>query len=415
MNTTGKIDCTALYGDYPETTEKNTCHVCLSTGAVVGLSFHAQMGLVSLTALLVLLAIIALKYYRNRALPVHSRWPLFRSNVDILMLNLIIADILMSFGAISDVYWAHHRQVFCGSYCNAQGVLQTMGETSAALSTLAVAVYTFLAIQRDRYPSYRPRACLGVVTGIWLWVLLWAVIPLAIKRSHDLDENGGVQNYYTPTPWWCWINGKYLPEKIVAEYLWLWIAGIGSVALYVPAYFTVRNRQPTAGSDVQQEPGEEQRGGEARSIASSINKNNSEAAKMLWYPLVYTLCVLPLSIIRWAGFVHPKLLTSAHILSPSMVFSSIFNLMGLFNVLLIWWTRPAILLLDFDGEPNQGGSEVSLDQVVPHVTRVTSRAPTNLNQRTESRHDKEMTDETLGQPRNMNRFGAPEVSWTREF
>lgn len=32
-----------------------------------------------------------------------------------------------------------------------------------------------------------------------------------------------------------------------------------------------------------------------------------------------------------------------------MVFSSIFNLMGLINVLLIWWTRPAILLIDSDG------------------------------------------------------------------
>jgi hypothetical protein len=116
-------------------------------------------------------------------------------------LNLIIADMLMSFGAISDVYWAHHRQVFCGSYCDAQGVLQMMGETAAALSTLSVAVYTFMAIRRDAPPAYKPRRCLAVVALIWLWVLLWAVIPLGIKNNKDLDADGNVQNFYIPTPW----------------------------------------------------------------------------------------------------------------------------------------------------------------------------------------------------------------------
>ncbi|KAG8732425.1 hypothetical protein FRC12_019273, partial [Ceratobasidium sp. 428] len=56
---TGRVDCVNQYNDYLDTQEKNTCHVCLSTGAVVGLSFHAQMGLISLVALLVLLGIIA--------------------------------------------------------------------------------------------------------------------------------------------------------------------------------------------------------------------------------------------------------------------------------------------------------------------------------------------------------------------
>jgi hypothetical protein len=96
----------------------------------------------------------------------------------------------MSFGAISDIHWAYHRQVFCGSYCNAQGILQTMGETAAALSTLSVATYTFVAVKTNRRPSYKPWHCLAVVVAIWLWVLLWSVILLA---KHD--------DAYTPTPW----------------------------------------------------------------------------------------------------------------------------------------------------------------------------------------------------------------------
>jgi hypothetical protein len=118
-----------------------------------------------------------------------------------LQLNLVIADVLMSFGAISDVYWAHHRQVFCGSHCNAQGVLQTMGETAAALSTLSVAIYSWMAVHQNPPPTYSPWRCLAVIAVIWLWVLLWAVIPLGMKKYTGSDAAGNVRDFYTPTPW----------------------------------------------------------------------------------------------------------------------------------------------------------------------------------------------------------------------
>ncbi|KAJ1306917.1 hypothetical protein OPQ81_007900 [Rhizoctonia solani] len=343
--TSGPIDCSGPnLAKYVDTQDPTTCHVCLTTGAVVGLSFHAQTGLISLVALLILLYIIARNYVRNLYKPPPGQWRLFRGNVDILMLNLVIADMLMSFGAISDIRWAYDRQVYCGSFCNAQGTVQTMGETAAALSTLAVAIYTFLAVNAARPPNYRPWICLAVVVAIWLWCLLWPVILL---KKYDHPGPGGdkdVEYAFTPTPWWCWINAKYLPERIVAEYLWLWIAGVCSIGLYVPAYFIVRNQQIRINESARNNGA----GADGQSIASTIDEGN-EAVKMLWYPLAYTLCVLPLSIIRWATFVDDNLLSRPQIMPASMTFSSIFNLMGLINVLLIYWTRPAILLIGSDG------------------------------------------------------------------
>ncbi|CAE7188455.1 unnamed protein product [Rhizoctonia solani] len=89
--TLGPIDCSdpANINKYAATQDPTTCHVCLSTGAVVGLSFHAQTGLVSLVALLILLFIIARNFMRNKRNP-PGPWRLFRGNVDILMLNLIV-------------------------------------------------------------------------------------------------------------------------------------------------------------------------------------------------------------------------------------------------------------------------------------------------------------------------------------
>ncbi|KAG8685680.1 hypothetical protein FRC11_010228 [Ceratobasidium sp. 423] len=291
-------------------------------------------------------SVVARNYFRNFRKPPLSRQRLFRGNVDILMLNLIIADILMSFGAISDIRWAYDRQVYCGSFCNAQGVIQTVGETAASLSTLAVAAYTFLAVKAGRPLTRRPWLCLAGVVIIWLWCLLWPIILLEKYDQPGLGEKGNVEYAFTPTPWWCWINDKYMAERIVAEYLWLWIAGICSIGLYVPAYFIVRDREN--GEPVRS--GQVDANADEQSIAGTIDEKK-EARKMLWYPLAYTLCVLPLSLIRWAAFADHSLLYRPQVMPASMTFSSIFNLMGLINVLLIFWTRPAILLIRSDDTP----------------------------------------------------------------
>ena len=95
-----------------------------------------------------------------------------------------------------------------------------MGETAAALSTLAVAVYTWLAVYPNRRPLYRPWRCLAVVVLIWVWVLLWAVIPLGLHKSDkELDSKGNVTRYYTPTPWCESFYRVLLPRCLLLNFL----------------------------------------------------------------------------------------------------------------------------------------------------------------------------------------------------
>ncbi|QRV89115.1 G protein coupled glucose receptor regulating Gpa2 protein [Ceratobasidium sp. AG-Ba] len=339
LHLSGPVDCSVNYKLYNDTQE-NPSNVCLDTSAVVGLAFQAEAGLVSLIALLLLVGTIIRNYRRNIIKPPPGPWRLFRGNIDILMLNLIFADIWMSIGSIPNIYWAHRRQVYCGPMCNAQGAIQTIGETAVAFATILVTLYTFFVIYTNRRPEYRPWYCLAAIAAMWLWVILWGLIPMAVHSGQEPDSDGA-RIYYTPTPWWCWINGRYMKDRIVAEYLWLWVAGLGTICFYFPSYLILRKNRKQILKAFEADPA---------SGRLAFDRSSDMPSKMLYYPLAYTLCILPLSIMRWAAFANPSLLSNPRMNPPSMVFSVTFYLMGLINVLLTIWIRPSILLLTSDGQ-----------------------------------------------------------------
>jgi hypothetical protein len=71
----------------------------------------------------------------------------------------------------------------------------------------------------------------SVVSCIWFFNILYSV--LASRQPQ----------YETPTPYWCWIGGKgdrYLIDKIMGEYLWMWITLLLSILVYVPLFFLSR-------------------------------------------------------------------------------------------------------------------------------------------------------------------------------
>ncbi|KAG8740394.1 hypothetical protein FRC10_004373 [Ceratobasidium sp. 414] len=152
---------------------------------------------------------------------------------------------------------------------------------------------------------------------------------------------------------------------------------------------------------------------DTRSVASSVYQSN-DAAKLLWYPFVYTLCVLPWSVIRWTGFVHSDILDSPNILAPYMVFFGIFNLMGFFNVLLILLTRPMVLLLGSNEDSGVGDSRAASVENISLRARVSSHAAAGQDDGGNQQEHVE-TDETHAGQRSANHFGGADVALAREF
>jgi len=199
------------------------------------------------------------------------------------------------------------------------------------MATLAIAIHTFAVIVFRWTP---PRSMLLpaiVISGIWLFVGLYVGISVAQHSSVTSDSA-----YFAPAGFWCWISARYPADRISAEYVWLWVAALLSVVLYIPLYFCIRGNlevdpaRPWVWS--------------WRAAPPNVPKDRgfdavAQARKMLAYPACYIVIVAPLSVARWIGF------SDGNVIAPFWTFFGVFlfGLSGIVNVLLLTLTRPTVL------------------------------------------------------------------------
>ncbi|KAH8990251.1 hypothetical protein EDB92DRAFT_1763981, partial [Lactarius akahatsu] len=291
---------------------------CLTHGQSIGLALTAGASLLSLAAVAVVFVLIGRNILRyKRALP-NGGWKLLQVPVDINMLSIFLYDILQALGGILDVRWAHDGIVTAGPYCTAQGIIQQSGELGVALFTLIITVHTFVVALwkvgiRARHFAF------GMVALASLFVALWVGIG-----------NGIHKNFETPTPYWCWIGPEYNGERLGGEYVWIWAALFASVIMYIPLYFWTKGCLSV----------DPEKWYKFHLSESDVGYPQRRAALgMLFYPLGYSLVVLPLSVVRWSHFNHKKVPSMATFFGVSM-----FNLSGAVNVLLFLIVRPRLLL-----------------------------------------------------------------------
>ncbi|KAF8971117.1 hypothetical protein BDZ97DRAFT_1651830 [Flammula alnicola] len=275
---------------------------CLTRGESIGLTVVAEAGLISL---------IAVSYIFT-----------------IILFSLFSADVLQAIGAVMDIRWIEQGKVEVGRFCNAQGVIQQLGETGVAMTTLMIGVFTFLGIWigKDIRSIWLTRCILGAA---WSFILLMVILGNTIHRGND-------KHYQSPTPYWCWISSGYLQWRIWGEYFWFWITLTFSFAIYIPLYLWSRGnikiddhtwwKFSFQRSDPNADP--------------TLKVIRRRALVMLAYPLVYCLSILPLSVERWITFVHPNSVSG----TATFAVTALYGLSGACNVVLLLTTRPESVL-----------------------------------------------------------------------
>jgi hypothetical protein len=313
---------------------------CLTHGQSIGLTVTAEASFLSLIAVMFVFVLIGRNMLRYRKVLPNGSWKLLQRPSDIYMLSLLMYDILQAMGGILDIRWAHNGIVTIGPYCTAQGVIQQIGELGVALITLILTAHTFVVALWKVGIGARHFA-FGIVALATLYVALWVSIG-----------NGIHKHYETPTPYWCWVGPANKVERLAGEYVWLWIALFASVIMYIPLYFWTKGRlsiDPKKWYKFQ------------LSESEDAYQMRQAALGMLFYPLAYSLMVLPISITRWLTFSHKH----EDVPSAATFFSvSMFNLSGAINVLLFLVVRPQLLLFT----PPEGFSEPESELADPSTS-----------------------------------------------
>ncbi|KAF8274449.1 hypothetical protein EI94DRAFT_1713454 [Lactarius quietus] len=281
---------------YPN--ETNPSITCLTHGQSIGLTVVAEASLLSIIAVIFIFVLIGRNMLRYRTALPKGGWKLLKSPADIYMLSLFVYDLLQALGSVLNIRWAHNGIVTTGSFCKAQGIIQQIGELGVALITLILTIYTFV-VAIWNVGSQAHHLAIGIVSLATLFIAFW------------VGFGNHYKNFETPTPYWCWVgpSSKFRLERLAGEYVWMWIALLASVILYVSLYFWTRGHL-------------------------SVNLKS-----MLFYPLAYSLMILPLSIARWLEFDGKSVPSAATFFG-----SSVFCLSGAINVLLFLTTRPQLLL-----------------------------------------------------------------------
>ena len=140
-----------------------------------GLIAVTVMAFLSFIATLLLLLFITyrLVFWRSN----YSRYIGYNQYI-VLIYNLVLADLQQSLAFLICLKWITENKIEASSAaCFLQGFWLQIGDPGSGLFVLAIAVHTFILVALGHKLSHRVFVC-GVV-GVWLFVAILVIIPLA--------------------------------------------------------------------------------------------------------------------------------------------------------------------------------------------------------------------------------------------
>jgi len=252
---------------------------------------------------------------------------------------------------------------------------RSWSQTGPAIFTFVIAAHTFSLLFLRR--PWSDRTCNIVL------VVAWALLPLEICIDNYIRAGPKVKGpLYGISSYWCWISPIYLTERYTTDYLFMMVTAVLCFILYSLVFFGLRgNISVSGGYKIHFHRRPERRMSRAidgKPVESDVTR---VARHMLWYPLVYTILVLPVATARLSTF------SSVSVPFPVTIFTvALFMLHGFLNTLLFCTTRriiPGTWGQKFGLGPVLGGGRGGCDPARPaYVTwpfAIIGSIPTTLS------------------------------------
>ncbi|KAJ6599981.1 hypothetical protein DFH09DRAFT_1129166 [Mycena vulgaris] len=241
--------------------------------------------------------------------------------------SLLLANAIQAWGTVMNFKWAADGGVTPGPFCTAQGGIKQFGNIATALWAFILALHLFnllfLRLKSTRIGFW----C--TIAGGWATVFVIVLVgPVAIQTP----EKGP---YFGVSGAWCWITSNYPQEQIFLEYFLEYISAGFCIILYT--FVVLRMRGNLHREDGKWSLRFLPRG---QSWQLALHRDLIDSAmlqavqKMVWYPIVYTIIIVPITIARLSAFAGVSVPFGATIFTDA-----IFNLTGFANVLLLLATH----------------------------------------------------------------------------
>ncbi|OJK05289.1 hypothetical protein ASPACDRAFT_74796 [Aspergillus aculeatus ATCC 16872] len=286
-----------------------------------GLIAVSVMAILSFLATLALISFITyrLVFWRGS----YARYIGYNQYI-ILIYNLVLADLQQSLAFLICLKWISENKISADTAgCFLQGLWLQIGDPSSGLFVLAIAIHTFLLVALGYKLSHR--VFVASVVGIWVFVAILVIIPLA---SHG-------RYVFIPSGAWCWISEDYEAMRLWTHYIWIFLAEFGTVCLYAIMWFQLRRRIKQSAIL-------------GNSHIESLKRLRRVIGYMVIYPIAYIVLSLPLAAGRMATAQGDAPNVAYFCVAGAMITSS-----GLVDALLYTLTRKNLIL---ESEPSHDNS-----------------------------------------------------------
>jgi hypothetical protein len=211
-------------------------------------------------------------------------------------------------------------------------------QIGTAIFTFVIGAHTFCHLFLRRQYSDRT----FYITLFVSWALIF--LELCIE-NFVLDEAKEERPYYGVAGYWCWITPMHPIERYTTAYLFMFISATFSFILYSLVFFRLRgNVSVSAGYKISfhRRPkvmaGTTSDGAPIMTDDRRVESHLTTLAKhMLWYPIVYTILVLPMAASRFSTFSGLSVPFEVTIFT-----ASVFLLHGFINTVLFCTTRDVL-------------------------------------------------------------------------
>lgn len=248
----------------------------------------------------------------------------FRTHLFEYLVSLLLANVIQSIGTTMNLRWVVKNGLSNGSFCTAQGAIKQAGNISTALWSFMISLHLFnILFLRTS------------VTRLGLWLTLaggWFAVAFIVFIGPAAIEKPESGPYFGISGRWCWITSSYPEPQILLEYFLEFLSATLAFILNTIVLLRVRGnlvhhqgkwKLQFISSD------ESWRLGFARDLIDSTMLKLAQ--RMVWFPVAYTIILIPITITRLTEFMGP----TPPPFGATVFAAVIFNLTGFINVLLI--------------------------------------------------------------------------------